>query len=80
MVEEEPVLDRDLTIMGQLRILNIGKGLTFQPDAPTRAVLDRAAAGAHAWTMEGYATNGDFWWPTRRWRSLAPWRSPRGRS
>lgn len=72
MVAEEPVLERDMTIMGQWRALDIGKGLTFKPDAQRNALLKRAAAEAHAYLMEGYASNGDLWWPSRKWRSLAP--------
>jgi hypothetical protein len=73
MVAEEPVLERDMTIMGQLRSLDIGKGVTFKPDAQRNAILKGAAAEAHAYLMEGYATNGDLWWEAqRKWRSLAP--------
>lgn len=72
MVEEENVQDRDLAVMGQMYSLNIGKGLTFNPDAETKQILDRAAEEAHQWMMEGYATNGTPIWPKqgRRWTFL----------
>ena len=72
MVSEENVQERDLAVMGQLHTLDIGKGLTFAPDAATRQALDRSAAEAHQWMMEGYATNGTPTWPKagRTWRFL----------
>jgi hypothetical protein len=72
MIAEEDVQDRDLAVMGQLYSLNIGKGLTFDPDAATKTVLDRAVEEAHQWMMEGYATNGTPIWPQagRTWRFL----------
>jgi hypothetical protein len=72
MVSEENVQDRDLAIMGQLYSLNIGKGLTFDPDAATKTVLDPAVEQARHWMMEGYATNGTPIWPEagRTWRFL----------
>lgn len=72
MVSEENVQDRDLAVMGQLYLLNIGKGLTFNPDAAMTKILDRTAEEAHQWMMEGYATNGTPIWPQagRTWRFL----------
>jgi len=72
MVSEEQVQDRDLAIMGQLYSLNIGKGLTFAPDAAMTQTLDRAVEEAHQWMMEGYATYGTPIWPQagRRWTFL----------
>lgn len=63
MVAEEPVQTRDLAVMGQLHALNIGKGLTFEPDAAMKNTLDRAVDEAHQWMMEGYAINGTPIWP-----------------
>ncbi len=72
MIHEEPVHERDLAMMGQLYILNIGKDLTFNPDEPTKKLLDKAAEEAHQWMMEGYATNGTPIWPKigRKWTFL----------
>src|SRR5207237_35680 len=63
---EENVQDRDLSVMGQLYLLNIGKGLTFNPDDAMKQTLDRAVDEAHQWMMEGYATNGTTVWPKAR--------------
>lgn len=71
VVAEEPVQERDLAVMGQLRSLGIGKGLTFQPDAAQRKQLGEAVAEAHAYMMEGYANSGNPLWPQRQWRTLA---------
>ncbi|MNZ44801.1 hypothetical protein D3C78_624380 [compost metagenome] len=73
MVAEEPVQDRDLTMMGQLRSLGIGKDLAFKPDAQRRTLLDRAIGEAHAYMMEGYDKSGDrIWAGKRQWRTLVP--------
>ncbi len=72
MIQEENVQERDLAMMGQLYILNIGKDLTFNPDAKTKELLDKAAEEAHQWMMEAYAHNGTPIWPAegRRWTFL----------
>jgi hypothetical protein len=72
MLSEEAVQERDLVAMGQIRSLGIGNGLTFNPDATLKKTLDAAAAEAHRWMMEGYATNGTPIWPKtdRKWPFL----------
>jgi hypothetical protein len=72
MIDEEPVQERDLVAMGQLRSIGIGKGLPFNPDSATKKTLDGAAGEAHQWMMEGYATNGTPIWPKtdRTWTFL----------
>jgi len=70
MVGEEPVLERDRAIMGQLRSLGIGKELAFAPDAEMRLLLDEAIAEACALLSEDFATSGILWWRDRQWRSL----------
>jgi hypothetical protein len=72
MVAEEPVRERDMAIMGQLRSLDIGNELTFKPDAARTAILKGAIAETHALMMEGYATTGDVVWEgKRKWRRPA---------
>ncbi|MDN7139850.1 DUF1254 domain-containing protein [Pseudomonas sp. JQ170] len=72
MVAEEPVQPRDLSMMGQLKALDIGKGLSFNPDSQRKQLLDAAAGEAHAYLMEGYAGSGEaIWSEQRQWRSLA---------
>ena len=62
MIEEEPVLERDMVAMGQLQSLGIGKGKTFKPDQATRDVLAKAAEEAHAGFMQG-VKGVTPWWP-----------------
>ncbi len=72
MVGEETVQDRDLSVLGQLYSLDIGKDKEFAPNAETKVLLDQAADEAHQWMMEGYATNGTPIWPNvgRKWTFL----------
>jgi len=71
MVAEEPVKLQDLTIMGQLHTLGIGKDERFQPDAATNAILRKAIQEAHAYMAEGFRNAGFVWWRQRKWRFLA---------
>jgi len=72
MVKEEPLQERDVAIMGQLRSLDIGKTLDFKPDAQRRQMLTLAARQARAYMMEGYRQSGlAVWGERRRWRTLA---------
>jgi hypothetical protein len=48
MVNEEPIIARDLAMMNILRSIGIEKGKTFRPDSATTAILDAAAKEAHA--------------------------------
>ncbi len=72
MIQEEPVHDRDLAVMGQLYLLGLGKDLKFSPDEHTKALLDSAAEEAHQWMMEQYALSGTPIWPAtdRKWTFL----------
>ncbi|WP_408600889.1 DUF1254 domain-containing protein [Pseudomonas sp. PLMAX] len=67
MVNEEPVLTRDLVMMGQLRSLGIEKGKAFTPNEETRAILKDAAEEAH----QGFklaVLGGEPWWPGTQWK------------
>lgn len=67
MINEEPVMTRDLAIMGQLRSLGIEKGKAFTPTSETRAILKDAAEEAH----QGFkvaALAGEPWWPGTQWK------------
>ncbi|NVB85363.1 MAG: DUF1254 domain-containing protein [Kofleriaceae bacterium] len=68
MVAEEPVKTRDITMMGELHSLGIGKGLTYRPDVRTLEIFERAIAEAHAYMVEGWRHAGFEWWPNRKWR------------
>lgn len=80
MVEQEPVQERDLTMMGLVRTLNIGKELKFAPDAKTKEVLDAAAEEAHQFMMEGFLTAGDLIWPksSETWHYILDLKLARG--
>jgi hypothetical protein len=67
MVNEEPVLTRDLEAMGQIRSIGIEKGKQFKPDDATKAVLRQAATEA----PEGFmiaVRGGEPWWPASQWK------------
>ncbi|HEX7854797.1 MAG TPA: DUF1254 domain-containing protein [Sphingobium sp.] len=49
IVEYEPWLERDRTMIDSLRSLGIAKGQPFAPDATMRNLLDAAIREAHAW-------------------------------
>ena len=66
MVNEEPVLTRNLAVMGQLVSLGIEKGKAFKPDGATKAILAQAAREAHEGFKVG-ARGGDAWWPGTHW-------------
>lgn len=67
MVNEEPVLARDLVAMGQLHSLGIEKGKDFKPYAATEAILAQAAEEAHQTFMIG-VRGGEPWWPGSQWK------------
>jgi hypothetical protein len=46
MINAEPVLPRDLAMMGMLSSLGIEKGKDFKPDAATNTIFNGAAAEA----------------------------------
>lgn len=67
MINEEPVMTRDLAIMGQLRSVGIEKGKAFAPTDETKAILKAAAEEAH----QGFklaSLAGEPWWPHSQWK------------
>jgi hypothetical protein len=67
MVNEEPVMNRDLVAMGQLRSLGIEKGKDFKPDDAAKSILKQAAQEAHEGFMIA-ARGGEPWWPDSQWK------------
>src|SRR5262245_4009864 len=66
IVEEEPVLERDLLAMAYLRSIGIEKGKPFKPDPDTRALLKSAVVEARDGFIQ--ATMGlPAFWPDRQW-------------
>lgn len=56
MIQREPWLSRDKAMIDMLKSAGIEKGKPFEPDAKTQAILDQAAAEAHAWLDARYET------------------------
>ena len=67
MISEEPAQTKDLEMLGMLLPLGIEKGKTFDPDAPTRSVLNSAAREAQAWLLDGISRVSVKWWPDEHW-------------
>jgi hypothetical protein len=67
MVNEEPVLTRDLVALGQLQTLGIEKGKEFKPTEVTKAILREAAQEAHENFMIA-VRGGEAWWPGTQWK------------
>jgi hypothetical protein len=54
IVQAEPWLERDKTMIDQLRSIGIEKGKPFNPDPRTRELLNDAAREAQAWLVARY--------------------------
>jgi hypothetical protein len=67
MVSEEPVQQRDLVMMGQLRSLGIEKGKEFRPNQATQVVLRSAVQEAHAGFVKALLDGSEPWWPGVQW-------------
>lgn len=67
MVNEEPVIPRDLAMMNILRSIGIEKGKEFKPDADTTAVFQQSVSEAKAYFQELQRAalkpywDGSFW-------------------
>jgi hypothetical protein len=73
IVQNEPWLTRDKSMIDQLKSLGIERGKPYQPDESTKALLISAAQDAHAWLEAKYDTGlVPFFSPTSRWTYPAP--------
>jgi hypothetical protein len=72
MVQEEPVLPRDVIMMGMLKSIGIEKGKDFKPDAATQGILKSAAQEAQAHFTELLTSYSQPWWPDRNWSPPDP--------
>ena len=68
MVNEEPILAQDRTLMGMLRELGLEKGKSFDPDAAAQAGLKNGIREADAWLTDRLLTYGTSYWPDSRWQ------------
>jgi hypothetical protein len=66
IVQKEPWLERDRAMIDPLKTIGIERGKPFAPDAPTRAILEDAAAEAHGWIETLYGVQPPFY-PGKRW-------------
>lgn len=71
MISEEPVYERDLTLMGQLRTLGIGKDLTFNPDEATVTILRKSIMEALVFMCQQFKDDGEKWWENLQWQSFS---------
>jgi hypothetical protein len=67
MINEEPVHERDMVAMGQLRTLGIEKGKKFKPDTATRAILKKAVAEAQSVFIDYLTAHLIPFWPGSQW-------------
>ncbi|MDM0072531.1 DUF1254 domain-containing protein [Variovorax sp. J31P207] len=67
MVNEEPVMARDLVALSQLRSLGLEKGRPFSPPTTLVPILRQGASEAHEGFMLG-VRGGEAWWPGTQWK------------
>jgi len=73
MIQEEVVLDRDLTMMGLMARIGLKKGEPFQPDAKLQAMFDKAGPEALQFMIEQYHRDLNPWmWKGKKWSLLVP--------
>ncbi len=73
MIQEEVVLDRDLSMMGMLARLGIKKGEPFKPDAKLQAMFDKAGPEALQLMIEQYHKVLNPWfYEGKKWSVLVP--------
>ncbi len=73
MIEEEPVEDQNLVMMGILARIGIQKGKAFAPDAKTLAMYDKAGPEALQYMIEQYHRFLNPWqYEGKKWSSLVP--------
>jgi hypothetical protein len=67
MVNEEPVLPRDLAMMNMLRSIGIEKGRAFKPDPAANAVLKRAIGEAKGFFQDLQRSALKPYWDGEHW-------------
>jgi len=73
MIQEEVVLDRDLSMMGSLARIGIKKGEPFKPDAKLQAMFDQAGPEALQFMIEQYHRFlNPFIYEGKKWSALVP--------
>ncbi len=73
MINEEVVLDRDLSMMGMLANLGIKRGESFQPDAQLQAMFDQSGPEALQYMIEQYhQALTPVFYEGKMWSALVP--------
>jgi len=73
MIEEEPVEELNITMMGMLARIGLKKGEPYNPDAKTKAIYDQAGPEALQYMMEQYHRYLNPWmYEGKKWSSLTP--------
>jgi hypothetical protein len=73
VVQEEPVLPRDLVMKGMLKSIGIEKGKDFKPDAAKQSILKSAVQQeAQAQFIDLLTSYSHPWWPDRSWSTPDP--------
>ncbi len=73
IIQEEVVLDRDLSMMGMLARIGIKKGEDFKPDAKMQAIFKQAGPEARQYLLEQYHRYLNPWlYDNKKWSNLTP--------
>ena len=73
MIQDEFVLDRDLSMMGLLARIGIKKGESFKPNAKLQAIFDQAGPEALRYMIEQYhRVLNPFIYEGKKWSALVP--------
>jgi hypothetical protein len=73
MLEEEPVEEQNLSMMGLLARIGIRKGEPYSPDAKMQAIYDKAGPEALQYMLEQYHRYLNPWmYEGKKWSSLTP--------
>jgi len=76
LLDEEPLLERDMVMGGMLASIGIEKGKPFAPEGKVKKALEQAAEDGYAYLEYMFETPGysmERYWPDRQWMAiLAP--------
>jgi hypothetical protein len=73
LLDEEPLLKRDMVMGGMLASIGIEKGKPFAPAGKLKSALEKAAGDGYAYLEYMFETPGysmELFWPDRQWMSL----------
>jgi hypothetical protein len=73
LLEEEPLLERDMVMGGMLASIGIEKGKPFAPKGTIKKALEQAAEDGYAYLEYMFETPGyslELYWPDREWMGI----------